>query len=107
MFSFCDGLPPATVAPGQPSRHQHTSGLRTARKWLLLNATNSAPGAQGLTTRMDERVKGSLDPAKALSEAYQRLAHTVRIYMHSPASDRKRHIPHPSTTTLLKTARDQ
>lgn len=69
MFSTCgDSL--HVVASGKPSRHQHASGLPTAPRWLLLDAANSAPGVQGLTTRMDERIEESLNPTKVLSQAH-------------------------------------
>lgn len=68
---------------------------QTARKWRLLNAGNSAPGAQGLTSRMDERVKGSLDPAKVLSGSISN--HVLptpcayKLYAFTPY--RVRHVP--------------
>lgn len=68
---------------------------QTARKWRLLNAGNSAPGAQGLTSRMDERVKGSLDPAKVLSGSISNhgLPTPCAYKLYAFAPYRVRHVP--------------
>lgn len=96
MFLSCDGLPPTVTI--RPASHPVTSmpvQQQTARKWRLLNAGNSAPGAQGLTSRMDERVKGSLDPAKVLSGSISN--HVLptpcayKLYAFTPY--RVRHVP--------------
>lgn len=78
----------------------------SACQWLLLDTANSAPGAQGLTTRMDERVEGRLDPAKVLSEAYHVLPTPCAfmcIRSSIPNSPRPPP-PHSTPIPLLETA---